>query len=1033
VYVQRLRDGWTMSPDPGNDGLGRGWDGRPDAAARPAPVPGIIQQVVPGYHGVAWYWRRFASPPGPTSDRVLLSFEHATYAATVWLNGAELGTHEGDRSPFTFDITDHLERSQQNLLAVRVVNATAEPIDGYVLAEVPHANARSADSYAPGSGLNVGGLLGDVIVHLVPPVRIADVFVRSDLGSGVVIIETVVTGADGAGSALRLSACLREVGSGLVGGRAEAALGVSGGDTVRLRVAVADPRPWDVDDPFLYLVQTRLESEDGAVLDEALVRTGFRQLRIENGYFSLNGRRLFLRSTHTGNHYPIGQRVPPTPAFVRQDLLYAKASGFNTVRFLSGPAREEQLDFCDEIGLMVYEEATASWLLGDSPKMAERYDRSVGDMIRRDRNHPSVVIWGLLNETYDGPVFRHAVQYLQTLRQLDDTRLVLLNSGRWDGDLAVGSVANPGDACWSHAWGAEEGGAPRAAVGWEGDPDRGAHVDGAGDVHLYPRLPESDRARQILRGLGRATKPVFLSEYGVGSMFDAIGEGAQAARWVGDVVPPDVAYIRSMAGRFEQDFSRFGMESMYCFPEDVVWDSYKNQSRHRVTTFDLIRANGAIAGYNLTGMLDHALTGEGSWTFWRRWKPGAMEALDPGWSPLRWCLDIVPKVAYQGDEVTVELALANEDILPPASYFVRLAVLGPGGHRQERSAVVEVGAGGRGNGPLAVPVLRERVPLAGPPGEYRFAASMGSAASPAAGRAAVTAIVPPTPLEPALRAVGIGVDAATRRWLAAHGVECRPPAGDEDRVGVLLIGPGEQSGETWTQVARALRSGAVAVVLAPGAFLAPGRREARFPFSQQISVSAFHDWLYHKECFAKEHALFDNLPRPGLMRWDVYGDVLPSHLVQGEAVDIAAFAVAIGYPVPTGYASGLVAAAIPLGAGTVLVSSFDLVGKVGTVAVADHLMINLLRWAARTRAGMPGGSPGAGPCAGEIVEAPEGTARERSSKLAWQSVRLGVNCQLLWRFGDGWHANGRARRRADRSASEHPRAAATRCLDPKRG
>ncbi len=81
---------------------------------------------------------------------------------------------------------------------------------------------------------------------------------------------------------------------------------------------------------------------------------------------------------------------------------------------------------------MVYEESYAAWLLGDSPKLAERYDESVLGMIRRDRNHPSVVIWGLLNETADGPVFRHAAGLLPTLRTLDDSRLVMLNSGRWD-------------------------------------------------------------------------------------------------------------------------------------------------------------------------------------------------------------------------------------------------------------------------------------------------------------------------------------------------------------------------------------------------------------------------------------------------------------------------------------------------------------------------------------------------------------------------------------------------------------------------
>ena len=146
----------------------------------------------------------------------------------------------------------------------------------------------------------------------------------------------------------------------------------------------------------------------------------------------MNGKRIFLRSTHTGNHCPVGQIIPPAeaPDLLRRDLLYAKASGYNMVRFIAGMAHPWQLDLCDEIGLMVYEESYAAWLLADSPKMAERFDSSTMEMVRRDRNHPSVVIWGLQNEDFDGPVFRHAVESLALVRYFDDTRLVLLQSGR---------------------------------------------------------------------------------------------------------------------------------------------------------------------------------------------------------------------------------------------------------------------------------------------------------------------------------------------------------------------------------------------------------------------------------------------------------------------------------------------------------------------------------------------------------------------------------------------------------------------------
>ena len=169
-----------------------------------------------------------------------------------------------------------------------------------------------------------------------------------------------------------------------------------------------------------------------AGVDEYSVRCGFRDFRFENGYFRLNGRRIFLKCSHTGNHCPIGQQLPHDPDLLRRDLHNVKVMGFNAIRFIAGVATRYQLDLCDEIGLLVYEEAYANWCLEDSPKMAERFDRSLGEMILRDRNHPSIVIWGLLNETPEGPVFRHAVDALKLVRTLDDSRMVMLNSGRWD-------------------------------------------------------------------------------------------------------------------------------------------------------------------------------------------------------------------------------------------------------------------------------------------------------------------------------------------------------------------------------------------------------------------------------------------------------------------------------------------------------------------------------------------------------------------------------------------------------------------------
>jgi len=127
--------------------------------------------------------------------------------------------------------------------------------------------------------------------------------------------------------------------------------------------------------------------------------------------------------------------------------------------------------------------------------MAERFDRSTGAMIRRDRNHPSVAIWGLINETRDGPVFRQAVAFLPQLRALDPTRLALLASGRWDSQPLIGSVSNPASTQWEHVWGVEAPGAPAVSSAWS--REAAGHVEHAGDAHAYPSVPQSRDAERV--------------------------------------------------------------------------------------------------------------------------------------------------------------------------------------------------------------------------------------------------------------------------------------------------------------------------------------------------------------------------------------------------------------------------------------------------------------------------------------------------------------------------------------------------------
>ncbi|MCX6873141.1 MAG: glycoside hydrolase family 2 [Verrucomicrobia bacterium] len=417
---------WLLATDPKNEGREQKWPGVPVPGAKPTKVPWIIQDAFPGYHGVAWYWREFEAPANPhAGGRHLLRFWAVDYLAEVWLNGTRVGGHEGGETPFALDVTDSIRAGAKNLLAVRVLNPSHERIDGIVLNETPK-QARVIP-YSAGAAYNHGGITGSVELLATPAVRVEDLFAQADPKTGTIRIQANVRNASNKNAHGRLEFAVAPAASGETLGVAAIERELAPGDTrVEVEVKLDQPRWWELNDPFLYRVTARLGD------DERSVRCGFRDFRFENGCFRLNDRRVFLRSTHTCNHFPVGLKLPPDPDMARRDLLDLKVMGFNMIRFIWGGAERYQLDLCDEIGLMVYEESFASWPMQDSPQLAERWERSISELIRRDRNHPSVVIWGLLNEVGATPHFWLAADSLPLVRQLDPTRMVFLNSGRWD-------------------------------------------------------------------------------------------------------------------------------------------------------------------------------------------------------------------------------------------------------------------------------------------------------------------------------------------------------------------------------------------------------------------------------------------------------------------------------------------------------------------------------------------------------------------------------------------------------------------------
>jgi hypothetical protein len=638
--------------------------------------------------------------------------------------------------------------------------------------------------------------------------------------------------------------------------------------------------------------------------------------------------------------------LPPDgyPDMLRKDLLYAKASGFNMVRFISGVAHPWELEMCDELGLMVYEESSGSWLLKDSPQMNTRYQNSMRQMINRDRNHPSLVMWGMLNETEDGAVHKAGESSLPFVRKFDDSRLIILSSGRFDGHLGLGSVSNPGESGWEYVWGKEASGGAQVKMELPS-------AIGSGDFHLYPKVPQTAEVNTLTRSLGHDSKPVFLSEYGIGSMMNVIHELRMYEQAGIPAAAEDFILMQSMADHFVADWSRFGMDLVYPFPETLLHESQAAMARHRLLGFNLIRSNPKICGYNLTGMLDHAFTGEGVWRFWRDWKPGAFDAMQDGWAPVRWCLFVEPTNVYAGRPFTVEAVLANEDAVRPGEYRAQFRVWGPKGMAWEHQNAVRIPSATAGqDGPLAVPVMKEEIVLHGPEGTYELVPYVERGISPPETSWQFHLTDPNVFPRLNKKIMTWGVPANVESWLTAYGATIAPfRAGSGNRELILVgdISAKPTQASDWRGLAELMGTGSTVIFLSQDAFKRDKQEAAWLPLSNKGRIHNFNDWLYHKECVAKPHPVFEGLQGNGMLDWYYYGPMWPHHVFEGQDTpdEVIAASFAAGYSTAGGYASGVLLGSYKFGAGQFIMNSFPIINYVDNHPVADRLLLNLINYA----------------------------------------------------------------------------------------
>jgi beta-galactosidase len=373
----------------------------------PLPWHGFDEKT---YEFVSLYRRRFKVPPGARGKRVFVDFEGVMTASTVWINGTQLGEYKGGYTPFSFDLTPHIDFDGENVLAVDVDSSERPDIPpfGY---EIDY--------------LTFGGIYREVWLRIVPATFIENLVVRTkDVltpNPGAEVVCFIQHGeASKAGATLDVELLDGE----RVLAKASQSLPAAGAasepmaHSVRLD-GVKGISLWDLEKPKLYTARVRLR-RGNEIMDEDSRRFGFREAQFTDHGFELNGKVIKLRGLDRHQTFPwVGQAMPGRAQRRDAEILRKKLK-CNIVRTSHYPQSRHFLDACDEIGLLVLEEIPGWQHIGDAAWQDISVD-NVGRMIRRDWNHPSIILWGVrINESRDNHDFYTRTNALA--HQLDPTR-----------------------------------------------------------------------------------------------------------------------------------------------------------------------------------------------------------------------------------------------------------------------------------------------------------------------------------------------------------------------------------------------------------------------------------------------------------------------------------------------------------------------------------------------------------------------------------------------------------------------------------
>ena len=927
-----LKDDWKVYPDSSNIGEQNRWfAGFPDGGTT-VSLPYESSDVA--YTDVVWFGNQFfADLDLQDGQRAVLDFEGVQYYTKVWLNGAYIGDHEGSYGKFQFDVTDQLRHGEQNLLALRLY--------------VPRGSSTHRGATEANLPLWLGAfqhIQTPVYLRAVPDVSIDDTYVDADYQTGNVDVALTINNPTGEIVRVDIASEITvSGGGGVLDSDAETVKVWPGTSTHTLSMQLDEFTAWSPDNPFLYDVNATAQAKGAAFIDSSCVTTGFKDLRVDGeGYFVLNGERLFLKSAHTAPYVLGSVDVGADTERQLHQLDYLKSAGFNMVRFISGPALPEMLDYCDRIGLMVYEETAMAWFPTDCSITGELVTSEISQLLYRDRNHVSFSILGLLNETYgnSGTQARYgaAVGSLNTIRDIDENVLVLLSSGRWDNKRETASACNPGSRTWD-GWMGNEGNATPTNTTYM------TLFSGMGDIHYYPNMPYDASVRDAFAAIGDV-RAAFVSEAGAGSQPNIISDYRTLQQEnnssLGNLMNQSIA---QQLEALDYIYTQYGLNTVFATQEDIVTQSQILQARQRSLLVDYIRSNPKISGYSMTQGADIGYRGEGILEGQMTHKTAMYDTIRDCWSDLRWCVNLDEYNVYSDGALDVDIRLSNFGVLEDKDYTAVIRITGESGTLYKKTVTVHPAFDESGNADFSIPVLSESIALTSfTTGEYTISATLYGAEATSGSK---TFWVTQRSSLPQLSGTvyQYGLSAAEIATLTARGATVAALDPDNIPAGcTILLGQNNTSAAVLNKLFENVRlTGSHLVGTSYGVFGDSG--QTGLPFDQPGTASVLSNWLYHSDAVIFDTPVTAGLQTECLVDPTYYEAVYDSHCYGAisKPDELHAFMFFMrndGGVTEQDLYYGVACGTYYYGEGYITVNTFDIPGGAGT-PVADRLLLNM--------------------------------------------------------------------------------------------